>query len=304
MSYSDLVSVIIPTYNRANFLPEAIDSVLAQTFKKIELIIIDDGSTDNTDEIIKKYEGCLTYVKQKNLGVSAARNHGISIANGNFIGLLDSDDIWLPEKLTKQIALFQKYPDTGMAGGGCKYVNQKNQEVGRPLIPAENITNCELEIYTAMPGSISNCLIKKSVLDKIGYFNEEYAVSEDRDLYMRISRNYPVRAVQEATVVIRLHNAPRGDNRSLRRVLSIRKKINKTIPSRILRRKANAWLYYNLFTRVSKDNKAKALYFIGLSFLYYPLRILPQLRRAQPLIEHYLPDKVYSFVVGIVKKVS
>ena len=109
-SENPLVSVIIPTYNRAWVLKEAIDSVLAQEFKDFELIVVDDGSTDNTGEILDSYEQDILVVRQSNKGVSAARNRGIIEAAGRLVAFLDSDDLWLPRKLTRQIHFFNSNP--------------------------------------------------------------------------------------------------------------------------------------------------------------------------------------------------
>ena len=99
-----LVSIIIPTYNCARYLPEAVNSALGQTCNSLEVIIIDDGSADETQEVLKPYSDRILYLYQANKGVSAARNRGIAMAQGEFIAFLDADDVWLPEKLEKQLA--------------------------------------------------------------------------------------------------------------------------------------------------------------------------------------------------------
>jgi len=105
-----IVSVIIPTFNRGWVIREAIDSVLNQTFGSFELIVVDDGSTDNTHDILAEYKDRITLIKQRNRGVSAARNRGMDVASGRFMAFLDSDDLWLPQKLSRQIAFFESNP--------------------------------------------------------------------------------------------------------------------------------------------------------------------------------------------------
>ncbi len=105
------VSVIIPTFNRGWVIREAIDSVLNQTFGSFELIVVDDGSTDNTLDILAEYKDRITLIKQRNRGVSAARNRGMDAASGRFIAFLDSDDLWLPQKLNCQMEFFDSNPD-------------------------------------------------------------------------------------------------------------------------------------------------------------------------------------------------
>ncbi len=108
------VSVIIPTYNRAHFLCEALDSALSQTFKDFEIIIVDDGSTDNTKQVLEKYGSRIYYIYQENKGRAEARNTGIRRAKGEHIAFLDDDDIWLPNKLEKQVFFLDARPDIGI----------------------------------------------------------------------------------------------------------------------------------------------------------------------------------------------
>jgi GT2 family glycosyltransferase len=110
-----LVSVVLPTYNRAYSLGEAIESVLTQTYRPLEIIVVDDGSTDNTAEIVAQYDSSMVrYITQGNAGVAAARNHGFAVARGEFISLIDSDDSWYPWKLALQVAFLRKFPEAGM----------------------------------------------------------------------------------------------------------------------------------------------------------------------------------------------
>ncbi|MEJ2283153.1 MAG: glycosyltransferase family A protein, partial [Desulfobacterales bacterium] len=111
ISKNPLVSVIIPTFNRGWIIQEAIDSVLAQDFTDFELILVDDGSTDDTGQILEAYGRDLTVYRQSNRGVSAARNRGIAAATGRLIAFLDSDDLWLPRKLSSQVDFFNSNPD-------------------------------------------------------------------------------------------------------------------------------------------------------------------------------------------------
>lgn len=107
------VSVIIPTYNRATLVKEAVESVLRQTYRDVELIVVDDGSTDDTEAALRQFGDAIRYVKQPNRGMSSARNHGIALARGRYVALLDSDDIWLEDKLELQIALLEHYHRVG-----------------------------------------------------------------------------------------------------------------------------------------------------------------------------------------------
>ena len=106
-----IVSVIIPTYNRAKYITSAIDSVLSQTYNNIEIIVVDDGSNDSTREVLYRYGNKIRYVYQENLGVSAARNRGIELSKGEWIAFLDSDDVWFPKKLSVQMEHISERPE-------------------------------------------------------------------------------------------------------------------------------------------------------------------------------------------------
>jgi glycosyltransferase involved in cell wall biosynthesis len=122
-----LVSVIIPTYNRADLCKRAVESVLFQTYPQLEIIVVDDGSIDNTKGVLEGMDSRVHYLYQKNQGVSAARNYGLDRANGDFIALLDSDDEWLPWKLECQLEVLKKFPDAGMVWTDMSAVNHQGE---------------------------------------------------------------------------------------------------------------------------------------------------------------------------------
>jgi glycosyltransferase involved in cell wall biosynthesis len=119
------VSVIIPVYQGDRFLAEAVESVLNQNFTDYEIIVIDDGSTDNSHAVLQPYYNSIHYVFQENQGVAAARNRGIQIAKGELIAFLDQDDFWLSDKLASQVAYFESQPNLGMVNSGWQIVNQQ-----------------------------------------------------------------------------------------------------------------------------------------------------------------------------------
>ncbi|OGI07828.1 MAG: hypothetical protein A2X41_11920 [Candidatus Margulisbacteria bacterium GWE2_39_32] len=192
------VSIIIPTYNRSQRLSEAIDSVIAQTYTNIEIIVIDDGSTDETEEIInsKKASFPILYTKQKNKGVSAARNYGISLASGDYICFLDSDDIWYPQKVQVQLAIMEKTPDiqisqvqeVWMRKG--KHVNPMKKH----LKPSGDIFIPSLKLCLVSPSAV---MIKKTLFTEVGLFDEKMPVCEDYDLWLRISYKYGIYLIHD-----------------------------------------------------------------------------------------------------------
>lgn len=191
------ISVIIPTYNREEFLKRAIDSVLNQTFKDFEVILVDDGSTDGTYNLIQQYEK-ITYLKQENLGVSAARNLGLEKASGEFIAFLDSDDEWQSDKLQKQVDFLQNNPslkwvysdETWIRSG--KKVNKKNkhQKRGGDLF----LASLDLCLIGA-----STVVIHKSFFNKYA-FREDFKVCEDYDLWLKFLIDYPVGYIDEPLI--------------------------------------------------------------------------------------------------------
>ena len=197
-----LVTVIIPTYNRGWILKEAIDSVLSQDFDDFELIVVDDGSTDNTNEILSAYGGDIIALRQGNRGVSAARNAGIASAMGHFIAFLDSDDLWLPGKMSRQVDFFKSNPDEMICQTeelwirNGKRVNPKN----RHKKFSGMIFKHSLPLCIVSPSAV---MLKKSLLDKTGVFDESLPACEDYDLWLRISCKYPVFLIDTPLIIKR-----------------------------------------------------------------------------------------------------
>ncbi|MEJ2316038.1 MAG: glycosyltransferase family A protein [Gammaproteobacteria bacterium] len=189
MTYS--VSVIIPTYNRVRTLPRALDSVLAQTRAIDEIIVVDDGSTDSTVDLVLGNYPQVKLLQQSNLGVSAARNHGIKEASSDWIALLDSDDRWLPTKLEAQFALVKQRPDHRLCHTeeiwirNGKRVNQmhKHRKSGG------HIYNQCLPLCVISPSSV---LMHRTLFEEIGLFDETLPACEDYDLWLRVCAREPV----------------------------------------------------------------------------------------------------------------
>ena len=205
------ISVIIPTFNSSKFIKKAIDSVLNQTFTDFELIIVDDGSSDNTLDIISKYnDKRIKSIKHKhNMGVSAARNSGIKISNGKYIAFLDHDDEWLPRKLEKQLEVIEKSPEQV----GLVYTGYYQIEPNRVRIsPFINIANkLEGDLYQELVrGNFivpSLVLIKKEVFKSVGYFDEKLTGGgEDLDLWLRIAKKYHFAFIKDPLVKKFFHN--------------------------------------------------------------------------------------------------
>ena len=193
------VTVVIPAYNRAHLLERCLDSVLGQTLAADEIIVVDDGSTDNTVSTLKSLHPDIKLIQQDNLGVSAARNTGISAARHDWIALLDSDDVWHENKLERQIMALNNAPeylvchsDEIWIRNGVR-VNQmnKHRKAGGHIFQ-----HC-LPLCAISPSAV---MIHRSLFDEIGLFDENFPACEDYDLWLRICSRYPVLYIDEALI--------------------------------------------------------------------------------------------------------
>ncbi len=186
-----LVSVILPTFNRAWSINQAVDSVLAQDYPALELIVVDDGSTDNTLELLEQYNNDIIVLKQANMGVSAARNTGIRKSRGEFIALLDSDDMWDKRKISCQVDFFTEHPDAMICQTEEIWI--RNGRRVNPRIkhkkPSGMIFEPCLNMCLISPSAV---MMKRTVFDMKGFFDEAMTVCEDYDMWLRISADTPV----------------------------------------------------------------------------------------------------------------
>lgn len=197
-----LVSIIIPTYNRGWIVKEAIDSVLAQDFKDFELIVVDDGSTDNTPDTLSSYKNEIIMVRQKNKGVSAARNRGIVSAAGRWIAFLDSDDLWMPKKLSIQVDFFRRHPDALICQteeiwfrNGIRVNPRRRHQKYSGMIFERSLDLCLV--------SPSAVMIDRRLFEIVGLFDESLPTCEDYDLWLRISSRYPVFLIDTPLIIKR-----------------------------------------------------------------------------------------------------
>lgn len=206
------VSIIIPTYNGDRYISQAIDSVLSQTYSNYEIIIVDDGSTDNTDKIIQHYidkcqnQSLIRYIFQPNQGVAAARNRGIQEARGEFIALLDQDDMFWPEKLAHQVACFQANPDVAIVNSGWRLIDENNNRIS-DIEPWHNLPNLTLETWvTRTPILPSALMFRRDTWQKIGGFDSRFNGVDDVDFIWRLAlHEYSAIWLTEITVNYRQH---------------------------------------------------------------------------------------------------
>lgn len=195
------VSVIITTHNRRVFVQDAIASVMQQDFGTYELIVVDDGSTDGTEEALRFFKN-ITYFYQQNQGVSRARNQGLTLARGTLISFLDSDDLWVPKKLSTQIELMERKPEINVTytdeiwirrGGRVNPKNKHRKYSGW-------IFNKCLPLCIISPSSV---MLRRKVFDEVGTFDENLPVCEDYDLWLRIAARFPVFFIAEKLIIKR-----------------------------------------------------------------------------------------------------
>ncbi|ETW93651.1 MAG: hypothetical protein ETSY1_38290 [Candidatus Entotheonella factor] len=197
-----LVSVIIPTFNRAGWLTDAIGSVFGQTYPHLELLVVDDGSTDHTPDVVRAFGDALTYLYDVNRGVSAARNRGVAASRGTLIAFLDSDDVWQPGKVAAQVALFQQQPGVEVCYTdeiwirhgvrvNPKQIHQKHHGwLFEPSLP-----RCII--------SPSSIMLRRGLWDRLGGFDERLPACEDYDLWLRMTVRVPVALIPESLIVKR-----------------------------------------------------------------------------------------------------
>jgi glycosyltransferase involved in cell wall biosynthesis len=222
------VSVIITTYNRADFVQEAIESVLNQTFRDFELIVVDDGSTDCTAEILHKWGKKIRSIRQENSGVSRARNTGIRLARGKYIAFLDSDDLWVQKKLEVQAHFLDANPQFS----GC-YTDEVWIRRGVRVNPRNVHAKYSGWIFDrCLPLCIispSSVMLRRQVLDVAGFFDESLPVCEDYDLWLRIAGRFPLFFIDEKLIIKRGGHSDQLSNRSWGndhyRVLALRKQL-------------------------------------------------------------------------------
>jgi len=195
------VSVIIPTFNRADRVIRAISSVLEQTFIDFEIIVVDDGSTDKTEKAVARFNDRIKYIAHPaNLGVSAARNTGIKNSRTPFIAFLDSDDHWLPEKLEVQMLFFET--NTNALACQTEEIWIRNGRRVNPrkkhLKPSGDIFTPSLKLCLVSPSAV---MLRRSVLDEVGLFDESLPACEDYDLWLRIACRHPVYLIDESLII-------------------------------------------------------------------------------------------------------
>lgn len=211
-----LVSVIIPTYNCAHFLGQAIRSVLEQTFMDYEIIVVDDGSTDDTSAVLGQFGDRVRHVSQANRGNAAARNTGIALARGQWLCFLDADDMWAPRKLERQLIDLISTPGNSVSFVRALKFFESGDCEPMPEDPAEGELWDKLVFYQPFGSSHSGMLVHESCFRVVGRFDENLRLSVDWDLFIRLADRYKIRVLPESSVYHRQHASNTTGNAELR----------------------------------------------------------------------------------------
>jgi glycosyltransferase involved in cell wall biosynthesis len=203
-----LVSAIIPVYNGQAYLAEALESVLTQTYKPIECIVVDDGSTDATGDVVRHFGDQIRYVRRAHEGVAAARNAGASIAQGQFLAFLDADDLWEESKIERQMTLFADRPELGLVYCALERVDRRGRSLGALSVPNpdEALRNILLQ-RGPWPSIAQTGVIPVVVFAAAGRFDERLSTAADSDLAWRIAARFDIAAVHEPLSRYRSHDA-------------------------------------------------------------------------------------------------
>ena len=272
------ISVVIPTYNSGHLLVQAVDSVLAQTVAPAEIIVVDDGSTDDTRERLRPYSRVVRHVFQENQGVSAARNCGVCAARGELVAFLDADDVWHPRKLELQTRVFVEDPGLGLLGTGtfdwpAAAFPEGGPDQPGPVVP---VTWRQLAVKNYL--STSSVVARRNLLIQAGPFDTRLQGPEDRDLWLRVAEiarianlDRPLtgyRAMVPGSLSKRAATCQAGMLRILRKM----DERGAWEGRRLLRRKSFGYLYHSCaYLHASEGSYVKALGNLMRSFAWYPL---------------------------------
>lgn len=265
------VSVIIPTYNRQRRVLDAINSALSQTYQNLEVIVVDDGSSDKTQENVLAYKDRVRYFYKANGGCSSARNMGIQQARGNFIAFLDSDDVWSPQKIEKQMINIQGNNDCGIVISEIEAINDDSEHLYysdmRKYIPYDGYIFAHL--LARPPITCSYMLVRKEAFDTVGLFDESLSTGEDFDMLLRICSVFKASVIDEPLLKYRISKDRISGLLFTRNRLKVLDKINSYAPElargyrrNILKSKSDIHLSYAddlLFNRYLTESRSQIL---------------------------------------------
>jgi glycosyltransferase involved in cell wall biosynthesis len=239
MASSPTVSVVITTYNYGEFIVGAIESVLGQTHPADEVLVVDDGSTDETPSLVAPYveRGVVRYIQQDNQGPSVARNTGIAASSGELLAFLDADDTWMPEKLERQIAWLAKHPGASMVSGSMIWWHVPRNE--RKVVPFASMPPSRMRREVSVRNVVGNpsmALIRRSAIDKAGPYDPALRWGQDWEIFIRLSRVGEIGFIPDPVIVYRWHRSNLSHDRRLEQLA-----MNHSISRRAIATYEPAW---------------------------------------------------------------
>jgi glycosyltransferase involved in cell wall biosynthesis len=298
MTALESVSVVIPAYNQGKFLRESINSALAQTHPPAEIIVVDDGSTDDTREQLKTFGDRVTYMFQQNAGPSAARNAGVRRARGEWVAFLDADDLWHRQKLEIQLSAVQQRKDVALVGS---HPALTMADVLAPTPKARELTVRDFLLSLRM--SPTSALIRPQQLLSVGGFDETIRFAEDRDVWLRMAVKFRCLLVESPCCCYRRHDAQTTSGNAYRMFSDYERVLNKFFSAnpgqRKFRRLAMSYLYFDTSVAYFEEgNRVAALQSLSRSFAYRPItlgdgraRPLTRLRFARRVLQDELRQR-------------
>lgn len=271
------VSVVIPAYNSLVYLPATVESVLNQSFQDFEVLVVNDGSTDGTREWVRQVrDPRVRLIDQANQGLSGARNSGIREAHGEYIALLDADDLWDPSKLQKQVHALEEHPTAGLAYTWTMLADAQGRPTGEVVASAEGDPWQQLvEFKTVICGG-SVPLIRRTCFDQVGVFDTSLKIFEDLDVYLRIAKRYPMIGIPEPLTFYRQHSHSMSASRITIMLETFRQLVEReflTVATDLLHLRSRGYgrvyLYVAWRSMESKDWKA-AIQFSRQALAFYP----------------------------------
>lgn len=281
MSTEPLVSIVTPTYNRSDLIGDTIRSVVAQTYQNWEMLIVDNGSTDDTRRVVESFpDARIRYFFQQGTGSPVGpRNRGFAEARGDIICFLDSDDLWLPDKLARQVPCFKNHPKLGLLFADCFLVNGRGEVYGRhwdASRPARGRILAALLRHNFIPAL--TVAIPRHVLEEVGNLDETYRIAHDLDLYLKIAARYDIDYVNAPLAKLSMHDAGLSRNHLLGRseVLAItRRWCESQEDSALSHRQKRALLGWQYFRMGVEMMQHKDRQTVGQDYLRKAFRIRP-----------------------------
>jgi len=288
------VSVVIPTYNCARYIAETLESVLRQSLRPHEIIVVDDGSTDDPQRVLEQYRDRIIYIYQENAGEPAARNTGIRQARGDFIAFLDADDLWLPDKLKFQMDYFEKHPEVALVYSDMKLFDETgivHESVKEWLKMSPPSGYVFRELFAETLFGSGTVILRKACVERVGFFDEAFLVGSDYEMWLRMARHFKFGYVDKPLLMYRHHAtmATRGLGRALQNGIPWEGKvINKILTlfpeaekelgrSAVRRRLARPYLYLGV-SWLNHGDHIEARRLFGRSLRQWPWSLRCQLR--------------------------